>query len=150
MKQILYNYVDMLNGQKSLIDNQIDLQAIINEEIKDEEALSIQVPPFDLSKYDQLQKNGEGSFGFVYEVKDKKSGELFSAKISKLECYNSLKDQDNVVNFIREVTILYKMKHPSIMKFIGYCQLNFKRSMKSVVVTELIRNGSLDKLIEQK
>ena len=106
MKQNVY--VDMLNGKKSLIDK-IDLQSIINEEIKDEEALSIQVPPFDLSKYDQLQKICEGSFGFVYEVKYKKSGELFSAKISKLECYNSLKGQDNVVNFIREVTILYKM-----------------------------------------
>lgn len=147
-----FNYVEMLNGKRPIIEFDQQLKQEIEYEVFEEEPLTFGLCVFDLQTLEKIKKIGEGAFGVVYEVKDKLSEELFSAKISKFEYYNSLKKNDNVVNFIREVTILNKLQHPAIMKFIGYSPLNFDKVMKPVIVTELLKNGSLDGVInaEQK
>lgn len=147
-----FNYVERISGKRPNVEFDEQLKKDLEYQMFEEEPLYFGLPAFDLQTLEQIRKIGEGTFGVVYEVKDKLSEERFSAKISKFEYYNSLKKYNNTVNFIREVTILNKLQHPSIMKFIGYSPLNFDKVMKPVIVTELLKNSSLDIIInaEQK
>ncbi|KAK8837065.1 hypothetical protein M9Y10_037114 [Tritrichomonas musculus] len=92
-------------------------------------------------------KIGSGSFGKVYKVKDKKTGKILVAKISinKIE-----KDSTSQLHDIsREVNIISKLNHPSILKFIFYSPFDFKKKPKPVIITEFASNGSLDELIRK-
>lgn len=93
-------------------------------------------------------KIGSGSFGNIYKVKSIKSGKIFVAKISinKIE-KNSTSQLHNIS---REVNILSKLNHPSILKFIFYSPQNFKKKPKPVIITEFAPNGSLDELIKKE
>ena len=110
----------------------------VHADVKKEE--SYRLDDFILQK-----KIGEGSFGKVYRVINKKTGEVFAAKISN----NTLTDEMNDANLemIREVEIMSKINHPSILKFIFFSPTNFKNKFKPVIITELIENGSLSKFI---
>lgn len=39
---------------------------------------------FDLNKFELLEKIGSGSFGDVYKAKEKRTGKIYAAKISKV------------------------------------------------------------------
>ena len=88
---------------------------------------------------------GIGSFGKVYKLKNKKTGEIFAGKISlqKLDSNSETMKKD----LLREVNIISKLNHPSILKFIGYSPFNFKNKPKPVIITEFAQNGSLRDLI---
>ena len=63
-----------------------------------------------LDNYDVIKQLGKGGYGKVYEVKNKKSGEIRACKhLSK----SSIK---NLEKFEREINILIKTDHPSIIK----------------------------------
>ena len=63
-----------------------------------------------LDNYDVIKQLGKGGYGKVYEVKNKKSGEIRACKhLSKL----SIK---NLEKFEREINILINSDHPK------YCQ----------------------------
>lgn len=51
------------------------------------------------------------------------------------------------MNLSREVNIISKLNHPSILKFICYSPINFKKKNKPVIITEFASNGSLKDLI---
>ncbi|KAK8876526.1 hypothetical protein M9Y10_006742 [Tritrichomonas musculus] len=99
----------------------------------------------DLSSYIKQNCIGSGSFGKVYKVKDKRTGRIYAAKISKKEINDD--SSDLKTNISREVNIMSKIDHPSILKFIGYSPVNFKRQPKPVIVTEYSPNGTLKDLI---
>ena len=99
----------------------------------------------DLNSFDKLQFIGKGSFGKVFCVKEKETGSIFAAKI--LNPDSSEDAQSFCLNLLREVNIISKLNHPSILKFIGYSPIDFKKNTKSVLVTEFIPNGSLDQII---
>ena len=119
-------------------------------------------------KIDQLQllqKVGEGSFGEVFKVKKKETGEIFAAKISLTIIYeeeeiDEIKDDDAtkkhnhslIRNLVREVNILSKLNHPCIIKFIGFSPVSFNGEKKPVIITDFFPNGTLKDLIklEQK
>ncbi|KAK8897592.1 hypothetical protein M9Y10_015551 [Tritrichomonas musculus] len=93
-----------------------------------------------------LQKKiGSGSFGKVFTVKDKKTGKIVVAKISinKIE-RNSVSQLHDIS---REVNILSKFNHPSILKFIFYNPFDFKKKPKPVIIMEYASNGSLEDLL---
>ena len=93
-----------------------------------------------------LQKEvGSGSFGKVYQVKDKITGKIYAAKISRQSITEI--SHDSIINLFREVNIISKLNHPSVLKFIGYSPTNFKGKPKPVIITEYASNGSLDSLI---
>ncbi|KAK8870875.1 hypothetical protein M9Y10_008773 [Tritrichomonas musculus] len=114
----------------------------------DDKPLNINVKSIDLNKYTRKKQIGEGAFGVVYEVENKLNKIIYAAKVSKSEIYESVKKDRETVNFIREVTILSKINHPSIMKFIGFSPINFKNVPKPVIITELLKNGTLEDVIE--
>ena len=99
----------------------------------------------DLKDYTLLHKVGQGSFGEVYQVKHKKSGSIYAAKISfKPLDENSL---ESLRDLSREVNILSKIKCPSIIELIGFSSTNFHGEPKPVIITEYLSNGSLYDII---
>ena len=63
-----------------------------------------------LDNYDVIKQLGKGGYGKVYEVKNKKSGEIRACKhLSK----QSIK---NLEKFEREINILINTDHPNIIK----------------------------------
>ena len=100
---------------------------------------------FDLDYYILRNQIGSGSFGKVYIVEEKKTKQLYAAKISKISTQNNSAQQNQDLS--REVNIISRLDHPSILQFIGFSPINFKKKPKPVIVTEFAPNGSLGDLI---
>ena len=92
-----------------------------------------------LDNYDVIKQLGKGGYGKVYEVKNKKSGEIRACKhLSKLV----LKDLEK---FEREIKILINSDHPNIIKI--YEVFESQRSL--YIVMEECKGGELfDRIIE--
>ena len=92
-----------------------------------------------LDNYDVIKQLGKGGYGKVYEVKNKKTGEIRACKhLSKL----SIK---NLEKFEREINILIKTDHPHIIKL--YEIFESQRSL--YLVMEECKGGEVfDKIIE--
>lgn len=104
----------------------------------------------DLSQFQKKKKIGEGGYGKVYIVEDKSTKKIYAAKISKKEFEEATPKE--MLDLSREVNIISKMKHPSVLEFIGYSPVNFKNDPKPVIVTGFSPNGSLRDIfnMEQK
>ena len=98
---------------------------------------------YDLCQLKQLEKIGEGGYGVVYKVKEKKTGKIYAAKIFKI--LNS----QNELQINREIKISSQIKHPSIIKFIGYSNTDFAGYDIPVIITEYMKNGSLSEIIQK-
>ena len=60
--------------------------------------------------YEFTKNLGKGGYGKVFQVRNKKSGQLYACKkLSKLNV-------NNLIKFRREINILVKMDHPNIIK----------------------------------
>ena len=92
-----------------------------------------------LDIYDVLKQLGKGGYGKVYEVKNKKTGEIRACKhLSKL----NVKDLDK---FRREIKIMKKMDHPNIIKI--YEVYESERSL--YIIMEECKGGEIfDRIIE--
>ena len=92
-----------------------------------------------LDIYDVLKQLGKGGYGKVYEVKNKKTGEIRACKhLSKL----NVKDLDK---FRREIEIMKKMDHPNIIKI--YEVFESERSL--YIIMEECKGGEIfDRIIE--
>lgn len=88
---------------------------------------------------------GSGSFGQVYKVKEKRTGRFFAAKIANSKLNEN--SMDILEDISREVDIISKLSHPSVLKFIGFSPCNFKKKPKPVIITEFVSNGTLEELI---
>ena len=116
------------------------------DEIDQTKLLSINVKSINLAKYEKMDQIGEGGFGTVYKILDRKTGEKYAAKVS-IANLNKCSD-DKVTNLEREINIISRLDFPSIFKFIGFNSSNFNKKPKPTIITELASNGSLDKIIE--
>ena len=92
-----------------------------------------------LDNYDVMKQLGKGGYGKVYQVKNKKTGEIHACKhLSKLSIKNKEK-------FDREIEILRKADHPNIIKL--YEIFESKRSY--YLVMEQCKGGEVfDRIIE--
>ncbi|KAK8890640.1 hypothetical protein M9Y10_035422 [Tritrichomonas musculus] len=102
----------------------------------------------DLSQFKKKKKIGEGSFGKVFIVEDKSTKKIYAAKVSKNEYQEATPKE--MLNLSREVNIISKMEHPSILNFVGYSPVNFKNKYKPVIVTEFSPNGSLQDIFKME
>lgn len=99
----------------------------------------------DLNQYNLLKKIGSGAFSEVYKVEEKSSKTIFAAKI----LLKSLEQEDNttIIDLRREINIMSKLNHPSILQFIGFSPTNFLNELKPVIITEFMPNDSLQEII---
>ena len=100
--------------------------------------------PLSLNDFIRQNKVGSGSFGKVYLVLEKRSKKCYAAKISK----NQIDKSENNIDFLREINIMSKLNHPSVVKFLLFSPYNFKHKPKPVIITEYVSNGSLSQLID--
>lgn len=114
----------------------------INENIKEIEHTT------SIDDFILQNKIGKGSFGKVYKVKSKKDGKIYAAKISN-KSYVSNSAQE-IRDISREVNIIAKINHPSILKFILFSSVDFKSRLRPVIFTEFASNGSLENLIQKE
>ena len=105
---------------------------------------------FDLKRFELLDKIGKGAFGVVYKAREKGKETIYAAKITLQSLDEEENQKDVVLNIVREVNILCKLNHPSIIKFIGFSPTDFEGNCKPVLITEYIPNGSLSNLIKQE
>lgn len=88
---------------------------------------------------------GSGAFGTVFKVRNKKTNEIFAAK--EFKEFRS-DDETEIRNISREINIIIKLSHPSILKFVGYSPNDFNNNPKPVLVTEFAENNSLYSILE--
>ena len=110
--------------------------------------LLVDIDPIDLSLFEQKIFVGEGQFGEVYKIKDKKTGKYIDAKINIKEL--KFCNTNEIKNLTREINNLSKLKSPSILKFIGYNINDFTKNPKPTIITEFSPNGSLETIIEMQ
>ena len=89
-----------------------------------------------------ISKLGKGSFGSVYKVKHKITGEIRAMKIIKKYLIKDSREKiDN--NGLREIQILKELDHPNILKIIEY----YKDEKNYYIITELLNGGDLSDFI---
>ena len=89
--------------------------------------------------YEVIKKLGKGGYGQVYQVRNKKSNELFACKkLSKL-------DINNLEKFEREIKILIQTDHPNIIKLYDV----YTTTNSLYLIMEECHGGELfDKILE--
>ncbi|KAK8842485.1 hypothetical protein M9Y10_026074 [Tritrichomonas musculus] len=142
-------YVEKYNDVNidTFVFDTIDIDLTRDEDI-DLISFSSEIKKYDLKKLIRKEKLGSGSFAKVYKVINYSTGEIYAAKILKNELIFCSKNEQ--INFTREVNILSKLNHKSIMKFIGYSLIDFKQEEKPVLITELLTSGTLEDILEME
>ena len=95
------------------------------------------------------KKLGEGQFGKVYIVGYNKEGEKNAAKIIKNDFELNVSKQ---MILLREIVILYKMKHPAISQFYGINFHTFDNpyNLELTIITEYYSQGSLKSILKKE
>ena len=100
-----------------------NLMDIISEDKIDDLSKNCPIPSFEDKDYSYIGSLGEGSFGKIYLVEDKKTKEQYALK--KVIC----KDYQELLKFKKEFELLYSLKnHINIMKI-------YKLQIKSLDIT---------------
>ena len=124
------------NNKKRYTLNEISKLALNSKEIKIKNLITQgQSKPGDT--YHIIYKLGKGSFGSVYKVKNKLTGEIRAMKMIK----NPLKSELNSLDkkFLKEIAVLKELEHPNIIKIFEY----FIDEHYHYIITELLTGGEL-------
>ncbi|KAK8871756.1 hypothetical protein M9Y10_007496 [Tritrichomonas musculus] len=94
---------------------------------------------FDINDFKIVQEIESGGFGSVYSVQNLKTDEICAAKVILTH-----KDEAQYKKMInREIGIMVRSKHPTIVRFIGYSPQDFKGKNNVTIFMELSKKGSL-------
>lgn len=100
-------------------------------------------PESKITDFEILDKLGEGSFGKVYRTKHRKTGAIYAIKsIDKLNKNN----QEGKPYFRREIEIMYKVRHPNIVRLFGH----FEDDQNCYFVLEYIPKGNLYTILSRQ
>ena len=96
------------------------------------------------TNYVVLNKIGSSTFSEIYLIKEKSTGDIFTAKFSlkSLESSNTLNN-----NLAREIITAKQLNHPSVLQYIGYSPTNFHNDPKPVVISQFMPNKSLENIL---
>lgn len=92
------------------------------------------LPLLNLQNYERVDRIGDGGFINEFIIIDKETHHLYLAK--KFVDFKS-------TMFSKSATIFTQIKHPSIIKYIGYSPVDFNGSKNPMIITEYYKNGSL-------
>ena len=99
----------------------------------------------DLLNYYKLGDIGKGAFGVVYKIQSIRLKCIYAAK----ESLNVIADNSEMLeDLLREINIMAKINHPSIIKYIGFSKKNFQNEQKPVIVSEYLPHGTLENLLQ--
>jgi len=119
---------------KDIIDFQIDRGFLVPEVNQD---------PYEI--YHSIKCLGEGSFGKVFKVKHKISGEYRAMKV--INKYSTSLSPEEEEEILKEINILKMLDHPNIIKVYEY----FNTKRKLFIISELCTGGELfDRITEVK
>lgn len=97
----------------------------------------------ELHNYKLESKIRDGNYGKTYKITDKKSGEVYAAKILKIDFNDQFR-----IKLSREVINMSKLDFPSIVKFVGYSPTDFDNSFRPVIVREFLPNRKLEETLK--
>lgn len=97
----------------------------------------------DISKYKVFNKIKSGGFGSVFSVQNINTKENYAAKVIELTDNESKK----LIN--REIGIMTRMDHPTIIKFYGYSLKDFDGKDNVTLFMQLASKGSLADLLKK-
>ena len=94
-------------------------------------------------EFRKLKFLGEGSFGAVYQVRNKYTGAICAMKIIKKTSSCSIEEEQKIKN---EINILRTMDHPNILKIFEF----YSNQKEYSIITELCSMGELfDQIINK-
>lgn len=103
---------------------------------------------FDLSNFEQDEFIGKGGFSEVYKIKELNTGLVLAAKISLHRLDRNTKEIKELRTRIsREVNIISRLRHPCVLKFLGYSPIDFNQESKPIIITQYYSNGTLENII---
>ncbi|KAK8850271.1 hypothetical protein M9Y10_018399 [Tritrichomonas musculus] len=86
-----------------------------------------------------------GGFGSIFSVQNIKTGDILAAKI-----INKQKDESQYKKMInREIGIMIRCQHPTIIKFVGYSLKDFNDQANVTIFMDLAKKGSLSDYLEK-
>ena len=100
---------------------------------------------FDIKEYRIIRNISKGGFGIVNLVQNKKSGNKYAAKTNLIQTENQSK-----LFVSREVRILIKIQHPTIIQFRGFSYQDFDGNQNVTILMDFMNEGSLAELIEKE
>ncbi|KAK8839074.1 hypothetical protein M9Y10_032543 [Tritrichomonas musculus] len=103
-----------------------------------------------LSDFQVLKHIGEGSFGDVYQIKNKTTNKMYAAKILKNQISSDYLHNEETLLFFREVKLLSILNHPSFIRFKGYSSVNFEQLPYPTIITQFASNGTLKDIIKSE
>lgn len=98
----------------------------------------------DIKNYKIGDLLGGGAFGEVYKVQDKKTKQVCAAKFIKVDDEEQLEEQKESIN--REIQVMIKVQHPTMLKFIGYTTQDFNGKHGVTIFTKIAKGGSLSSI----
>lgn len=107
---------------------------------------------FEISDYNQPNHLlGQGTFGKVYIIENKNDKKRYAVKIFNINPEIGFTGE-NQKDFLRESTILQKLDHKSIVKFVG---INFQSfadpiRLEPSIITEYLPNKSLKEVLDKE
>ena len=101
----------------------------------------------DLDDYEKVELIKKGQMYSEHEVRKKKTGQLYLAKISNIKIEKLSRDE--LIRLSREANIMMQIIHPSIVKFLGYSPTDFSNKRRPVLITELTKKGTLSQVLKE-
>ena len=98
-----------------------------------------------LSDYQKIKKISEGGFGCVYLIKKKGTNDLYAAKSI---LYNG-EEVNYKLMINREISIMMRIAHPTLIKFIGYSLEDFDAKKNVTILMEYFEKGSLSSYLQK-
>lgn len=99
----------------------------------------------DVNDYKVIDRVESGGFGSVFSVEDNNTKKMYAAKI-----LNTHKDDLQYKRMInREIGIMIKCKHPTIINFIGFSLQDFNNQDNVTIFMDLAKRGSLSEFLQK-